>query len=129
MHVFGDELAIAGRTAFDESLRFIDESVWKGVAADVADGKGLTLFLEDEFNAAWEVANAAGRHRSGQAHAVIARGALQGLVFRDGVVVAFAFAVAEPGEECQGDYDDPDTDAEFRASLHKSPLMHAVQFE
>lgn len=49
------------------------------------------------------------------------------LVFGDGVVVGLAFAVAEPSQEGQGDYDDPNTDAEFRTSLHKSPLKSGLR--
>ena len=93
------------------------------IGADVADGQRLPLLFQNEFDAAGQVFDGARRDGAGQTHAMVASGTLEGLVFGDGVVVGLAFAVAEPSQEGQGDYDDANANAEFSTSLHKSPLM------
>jgi hypothetical protein len=62
--------------------------------------------------------NAAWGDSASQTHAMIARRTMQLLIFRDGVVVGFAFAVAQPSQESQGKDDYADTDAKFCPILH-----------
>src|ERR1700730_813337 len=77
LHVLGDEAAFGIGLAFDKGLGFIDESVWKRVAAYVGDGHGLALFDQNEFDAAGEVVNAALLDGAGNAHAASAIRAVQ----------------------------------------------------
>jgi hypothetical protein len=55
-----------------------------------------------------------------------ARRTLEGLIFGDGVVVGFAFAVTEPGEGGEGYKDDADAYTEFCASFQMSPLPKRI---
>lgn len=126
LHVFRNKFAVSGGASLDQGLGFIDERVWQWIAADVADRKSLALLFQDKVDAAGQMLNRTGLDRASQAHTMIARGTLEGLIFGDGVVVGLAFAVAEPGEEGERDYDDPDTDTEFGAILHRSPLQECA---
>ena len=51
LHLFGDEAALRHQAPFDKSLRAVLERVGKGIAANVADGQVLALFLEHEIDA------------------------------------------------------------------------------
>ena len=120
--MLGNKLAIVGRTTLDKSLRLVDEGVWQRIGADIANRERLSLLFQDEFHAAGQVLDGTGFNSSGQAHAVIARRALQCLILRDGVVVGLALTVTKPSQEGQGDDDNANTDAEFSTSLHRAPL-------
>ena len=57
-------------------------------------------------------------YRSADAYAMAACRTLQGLQLRNRMVIGFTFAVAEPRQNTQRDYDDAYTDAEFGLFLH-----------
>ncbi len=99
LHVFSHETAVRSRAAFDQRLRFIDESVGQRFAANVTYGKRLPFPLQDKIHATGKTVNAAGLNRSADAHALAQGTALESLQLRDGVVVSFAFAVSEPGKK------------------------------
>jgi hypothetical protein len=122
LDMLGNELAVIRGPAFNQGLGFIDKRVWKRIGPHVADGEGFALLFENEFNAAGEVLDGAGSDRPGKAHAVIAGSPLEGLIFSNGVVIGFAFAVTKPRETTKRNQNDADADAEFCASFHEIPL-------
>src|SRR5262249_5130239 len=97
LHVLRNEPAVVTWTAFHQSLRFVHECVGQWIRADVAYRQLLALLFQNKFDAASGVANASRRHVASQTHTMRARGALQSLVFRNGVVVGLALAITEPG--------------------------------
>lgn len=122
LHVFRNKFAVARGASLDQGLGLVDERVWQWITADIADRKSPTLLFQDEVDAPGQMLDGAWLDRASQAHAMIARGTLKGLIFGDGVIVGLAFAVAKPSQEGQRDYDNSNTNTEFGASLHKSPL-------
>lgn len=52
---------------------------------------------------------------------------MKSLKFRNSVVIGFAFAVAEPGEEAERNHNDANADPEFRLFSHSPTPYHAVQ--
>jgi hypothetical protein len=58
---------------------------------------------------------------------MIPRGALELLVFGDGVVVGLALAIPHPSQESQRDDDYADTHAKFSPILHKSLLIQTAR--
>src|SRR5208283_1347753 len=77
LNVFGNELAVGTRTAFNESLRFVNESVWKRICANVADRKGLAFLFKHEVRMTRGMTNAAWGDSASQTHAMIARRTMQ----------------------------------------------------
>src|ERR1700688_639929 len=69
LYYLGDKAPVR-RPALDQRLRFIHESIRQRVTAHIAHRERLAFPLENKINAASEMANAARRHGSANAHAV-----------------------------------------------------------
>src|SRR5580692_8484356 len=104
--------------ALDQRLRFINESVRQRIAPDVTHRKLLPFAIEHKIHASLRPANAPRLDRSADANPVRPRIALQRPKLGNGVVVRFAFAIAQPRQKAHRHDDDADSDPEFGLFFH-----------
>ena len=109
--------------AFHKGLGLIHESIRERVAPRIAHRQGFSFAFQHKIHTPGEVLEWSPfppcRLRACDA---FRRSPMQALIFGDGVVVGFAFAVTQPSQKGQRNHDDRDTYAEFCAILHNSPL-------
>jgi hypothetical protein len=127
--MFRNEPAVRSWPAFNQSLRIVNERIRQRIAAYITHRKRLPFPLQDEINAAGKPADSARLHGAPQAHAVRQVGTFQCLQLSYGVVVRFAFAIPQPGEECHGDNNHADTYAKFRLLLQRTDPSTAYSFD
>src|SRR5215472_1008794 len=120
--MLGDKASVSARAPLDKSLRLVDKRVRKRIATNVGNREGLPLLFESEVHTAGRALDAAFHDRARQTHPVAPVRGVQGLIFRNGVIVGLALAIAQPGKKRQGHDYDTDADPELRPILHKAPL-------
>src|SRR5216683_3075482 len=118
LHNFGHESSLRTRPAFHQGLGLVYKCIWQWVGTNVADRKRLPFPLQHKIHAPGEAPNTSCRNRAADAHALAICRAAQSLQFSDGVVVSFAFSVAQPCQETQRSDDYTDSHSKFCLFLH-----------